>query len=140
MPTSPRARRRRDRSTYLSATGPVAVDEAWERYTRPRRWSSWAPQIRDVSTTAEVVAAGASGVVHGPLLVRVPFRVRRVDHDTRRWTWQVGAGPLTVTMDHGVDVTDDGTRAWVRVHAPRVLVLPYAGLVVLALRRLVRPP
>ena len=42
-------------------------------------------------------------------------------------------------MEHGVDALDVGSRAWVRIDAPRVLALPYAPWARLALRRLVRP-
>jgi len=69
---------------------------------------------------------------------RVPFRIRSVDHAGRRWSWWVGFGPVGVGMDHGVDATDTGSRAWVRIHAHRYLVRPYVPAAKLALRRLVR--
>ncbi len=109
----------------------------WHRYTDPASWPGWAPQIRGVDVTEAVLERGTRGTVHGPLLVRVPFRIRSVDHRARRWSWRAGFGLLGVDMDHGVDEAQDGSRAWVRIHAHRYLVLPYVPVARLALRRLV---
>lgn len=121
----------------IEATGPRAVEEVWARYTCPSDWPSWAPQIRTVRGISDPIAAGARGVVHGPLLIRVPFRIVSVDEPARRWTWRVGVGALSVMLDHGVDETAAGSNAWADVHAPRVAVLAYSPLARLALRRLV---
>ena len=122
----------------ISATGDRPLDEAWERYVHPGLWSTWAPQIRRVRCDDEVITAGTRGVVHGPLVVRVSFTVESVDHRERRWTWRVGVGPLGVRMEHGVEATSDGARAWARIHLPAAVALPYAPVAHLALRRLVR--
>ena len=121
----------------LSAVGDLPVEDVWERYTRPALWSTWAPQITRVSTPDDVIRAGTRGTVHGPLLVRVPFRILSVDHGTRRWSWRAGLGPLGLVMDHGVDVEGDGSRAWVDIQAPGAIVAAYAPVARLALRRLV---
>lgn len=123
----------------ISATGDRPLDDAWERYTHPALWSTWAPQIRSVTCADEVIAAGTRGVVHGPLVVRVPFTIESVDHEEHRWTWRVGVGPIGVRMDHGVDATADGVRAWARIHLPALVAMPYAPIAHLALRRLARP-
>lgn len=98
----------------ISAEGPAPTSDVWRRYTHPALWPGWAPQIRRVVTDAEVVAPDVTGTVHGPLLLRIPFRILAVD--------PARAG---------------GSRAWARVHAPTLLVAPYAPLARLALRRLV---
>lgn len=122
----------------IAAAGPAALPDVWRRYTRPALWPGWAPQIRSAVTDAEVVAPGATGTVHGPLLLRAPFRILEVDHERHRWTWRVGVGPLAVVLEHGVDpVAPGGSRAWARVHAPALLAAPYSPLARLALRRLV---
>ncbi len=121
----------------VSVDGPAAPDEVWRRYTSPAAWPGWAPQITDVDTADDPIQAGTRGVVHGPLLIRVPFRIVDVDASTRRWEWRVGVGPLTLRMEHGVDECPEGSRAWVRIHAPRLLVLPYTPVARLALRRVV---
>ena len=121
----------------LSAVGDLPVEDVWERYTRPVLWPTWAPQITRVSTPDDVIRTGTRGTVHGPLLVRVPFRILSVDHASRRWAWRVGLGPLGLVMDHGVDVESGGTRAWVDIHAPSAIVAAYAPVARLALRRLV---
>ena len=121
----------------IEASGPRAVEEVWDDYTRPSSWPTWAPQIRAVRGVEDPILPGARGVVHGPLLVRVPFRIVSVDERTRRWTWRVGVGPLSVLLAHGVDETRSGSCAWADVRAPTVTVLPYSPLARRALRRLV---
>ena len=121
----------------IEATGPRTAEEVWADYTRPSSWPTWAPQIRAVRGVADPIVAGARGVVHGPLLVRVPFRIVSVDAPAHRWTWRVGIGPLSVVLVHGVDQAGPGTCAWADVRAPTLTVLPYYPLARLALRRLV---
>lgn len=124
---------------FVSVEGEARADEVWERYTRPALWPDWAPQITGVDTDAEVIERGVRGRVHGPLFTFTPFRIRSVDHSARRWSWWVGFGPLGLGMDHGVDETETGTRAWADIHAHRYLVAPYVPVARLALKRLVRP-
>lgn len=121
----------------ISVEGPAAAEQAWERYTDPGTWPTWAPQISRVDID-DGFARGARGTVHGPLLLRVPFRIRDVDPAARRWSWSVGLGVLSIRMDHGVDATPTGCRAWARIQAPRLVVLPYVPIARVALRRLVR--
>ena len=124
----------------VTAEGSAPVDQVWDRYTQPARWPEWAPQIRrvDVELDDDVITPGARGTVHGPVLTFAPFRIRSVDHRSHRWSWWVGLGVLGVGMDHGVDETETGSRAWVRIHAHRYLAAPYVPVAKLALRRLVR--
>ena len=121
----------------VSVDGPAIPAEVWRRYTSPAAWPGWAPQITYVDTADDPIRAGTHGVVHGPLLLRVPFRILHVDPAGRRWSWRVGVGPLGLRMEHGVDESPAGSRAWVRIHAPTVLVLPYLPVARLALRRAV---
>ncbi|MEJ7795353.1 MAG: SRPBCC family protein [Nocardioides sp.] len=121
----------------VSVEGPAAPTEVWRRYTSPAAWPGWAPQITHVKSPDDPIRPGTRGVVHGPLLVRVPFRILDVDPVGRRWSWRVGVGPLGLRMEHGVDEVPAGSRAWVRIHAPAVLVLPYSPVARLALRRVV---
>ena len=121
----------------IEASGLRQVDQVWADYLNPSAWPTWAPQIRAVLGTTDPIEEGDRGVVHGPLLLRVPFRIVSVDESARRWTWRVGIGPLSVVLDHGVDETATGSCAWADVHAPRLAVLAYSPLARLALRRLV---
>lgn len=120
----------------ISATGDRPLEEVWDRYTRPALWPTWAPQVRGVRCDDEVIVAGSHGVVRGPALVRVPFRIESVDEEALSWSWRVGHGPLAVTMAHGLSDTGAGVRAWVRIAA---LAVPYAPIARFALRRLVTP-
>lgn len=121
----------------IDATGPRAADEVWDLYTRPSAWPAWAPQISSVRGVGDPINRGDRGVVHGLVLLRVPFVIEEVDAAARRWRWRVGVGPLSVVLDHGVDELETGCCAWAEVHAPYVLVFPYSPLARLALRRLV---
>ncbi|WP_183094561.1 SRPBCC family protein [Nocardioides stalactiti] len=121
----------------VSASGPASVDEAWARYSRPSAWPTWAPQITRVATDRAVLEPGLRGVVHGPLFVRVPFRVGEVDHGAHRWSWRVGVGAAAVHMEHGVDPEGSGSTAWVRIHLPWLVCFPYLPVARWALRGLV---
>lgn len=121
----------------ISVEGEATAEQVWDRYVDPSTWPDWAPQISRVDVAADGFERGLRGTVHGPLLTRVPFRIRNVDPLTRRWSWWVGFGIFGVGMDHGVDPTPTGSRAWVRIHAHRYLVLPYIPVARFALGRLV---
>ena len=122
----------------VDAEGAAAPEEVWRRYSHPSLWPTWAPQVRDVSGADDPVAPEDHGWVRGPFPLRVPFTVLDVDADRRTWSWRVGIGPASVVMEHGVDALRPGSRAWVRIHVPAALALPYAPLARFALRRLVR--
>lgn len=128
-------------SVTVAATGSGSLDETWDRYTTPARWSSWSPQIRSVDTTdpGRRVDVGTTGTVRGPAGAHVSFVVTEVDDDTRLWTWRVRAGLITLVLEHGVESHGSGVRAWARVSGPLPVVLAYAPLARLALGRLVAP-
>lgn len=124
----------------------------WLRYATPARWHEWSPQITavDCPNPDDVVRAGLSGVVKGPLGTRVRFRVSDVDVPERRWTWRVRVGLLDLEMAHGVDVvphytgssrggpgSGERTRAWVALTGALPVVASYAPAARLALGRLV---
>jgi hypothetical protein len=128
-------------SLTLHARGVAPVTLAWERYADPELWATWAPQIQRVETTmARLVADGTGNVHAGPLsrpTLKVPFRVLAVDEHALEWSWQVHLGPIRLRLEHGVTATPDGSSTWLRVHGPLPVVLGYAPVATLALRRLV---
>ncbi|QIM22518.1 hypothetical protein G7075_17575 [Phycicoccus sp. HDW14] len=126
-----------DGSIRLSATGPLPVEQAWARYTEPRRWSLWSPQIREVDYPGEVVTPGTSGRVSGIGGVVALFTVDAVDHEARTWAWSVRSGPLRLRLEHGVEASGEGSTAWVVVHALWPVAIAYAPVARLALGRLV---
>ena len=83
----------------VEAHGPAGAAEAWRRFTTPATWSSWAPLIRDVGASDDVLAVGTTGTVHGPPGLAVDFEVTAVDPVLRSWSWRVGRGPAAVTME-----------------------------------------
>ncbi len=121
----------------IAAEGPASVTEVWARYVRPSAWPQWAPQITGVTGVKDPIRSGDRGWVHGPLLSAVPFEILDIDPERQQWSWRVGIGPVKFRLDHGVEVTDDGSRAWAHVHLAAPLVLPYLPIAKLALRRLV---
>lgn len=126
--------------TSLSARGPAAPDEVWDRYARPARWPQWSPQIRRVSTDGgAVLAAGDTGQVYGPLGVSVRFRVDEIDHQARTWSWTVWRGPVRLRLEHSVIAHGAGGSATgLTIEGPAVVVLGYLPLAQLALQQLVR--
>lgn len=123
----------------VGATGAGDAADVWQRYSVPARWDEWSPQISRVEcpNPRSSVEPGLRGLVHGPAGVAVRFTVTDVDAAARRWTWQVAAGPARLRMQHGVDSSPRGSRAWVRITGALPLVLGYAPAARIALGRLV---
>ena len=128
-----------DNGLRVSASGDAAPDTVWARYTEPARWSTWAPQIREVDYPHRTVRPDTSGRVAGPAGLVVVFTVDAVDEGARTWTWSVRCGPLRLRFDHGVEPHGSGSTAWAVVHALRPVALAYSPVARLALGRLVRP-
>lgn len=119
----------------LRTRGSAAPDTAWERYADLRQWSDWSPQITGVEAASMVLQPGLTGRVVGPLGIRVPFEVLSVGD--RRWTWEVRPPGLRLRLEHGVEADGEGSATWLRMRGPAPVVLGYAPLALLALRRLV---
>jgi len=122
----------------VASVGPVGADEAWERYAVVARWPTWAPPIQRVEASGDRIEAGMTGVVHGPLGLRVSFVVESVDEVARTWTWRVRSGPLRMTLVHQVLATAEGGSATtLTVDGPFPAALVYPEVARLALSRLV---
>ena len=119
----------------LRARGDAPPDVVWERYADLRRWSEWSPQISSVEASSTTLKPGLTGRVHGPLGVTVPFRV--VEVGIRRWSWEVRPLGLRLQLDHRVLPRRDGAATELRMRGPAPVVLAYAPLAGLALRKLV---
>ncbi|MET0866218.1 MAG: SRPBCC family protein [Nakamurella sp.] len=125
----------------VGASGPAAVDEVWDRYIHPQRWSEWSPQISSVDCSDDTITAGSTGTVHGPCGVGVDFLILQVDHQQRSWSWQVKAAFVTLELVHGVEAVagrDPGTRTTLEVAGPAPVVIGYLPIARIALGRLVR--
>ena len=120
------------------ASGPVAPEEAWDRYARPERWSQWSPQVRHVVTDSEVIVAGAAGTVRTLGGAQVRFVVLDVDPRARSWSWKVHVGPLALLLEHHlIPLPGGGTRAEVVIHGPWPVARLYRLPATVALHRLV---
>ncbi|MEU6845289.1 SRPBCC family protein [Streptomyces sp. NPDC046716] len=123
----------------MSERGAADAETVWERYARPARWPTWAPQIRSVETEP-ALRAGMRGRVRPVVGPAVRFVVTAVDHDARTWSWRVRAGPFRLRLDHAVDrCGSSGAATRLTLAGPAPVVLAYAPLARRALRRLVRP-
>ena len=80
-----------------------------------------------------------TGRVHGLFGVTADFEVLSVDEMLRTWSWRVRSGPATLTLHHAVLEVAEGTQTTLEIEGPAVVVLPYAPVAQVALRRLVRP-
>jgi hypothetical protein len=123
----------------LTATGVLGPHAVWERYATPSEWPSWAPQILRVECAQDRLAPGLTGRVHGLLGVSADFDVLTVDEERRTWSWRVRSGPVTLTLHHAVLPVPPGSRTNLKVEGPAPVVLLYAPVAQVALRRLVRP-
>ncbi len=120
------------------AAGPVGVEEAWQRYLRPERWSEWSPQVRHVDSDSEVIVAGSAGTVRTVGGVHVRFVVLDVDAAARTWSWRVRVGPVVMVLEHLLhERPGGGTRAEVVIHAPFPVSRLYRVPATVALYRLV---
>jgi hypothetical protein len=124
----------------LEVTGPLSPDAVWERYAVPGSWPDWLPQINRVELSTPRLTVGATGKLHAPMGVSIPFTVDRVDEAARRWSWTVRVGLLRIRLEQWVtDGPDGGATAGMRVNGPGPLVGAYAGQAQASLERLVSP-
>ena len=127
----------------LSASGSLPADEAWQRYTRPARWTEWAPHLREIDYSEPVIRPGTSGRVTGVGGVVAEFQIDAVDEKARTWSWSVRSGPLGVSFDRGVNVAPSGldqlSTAWLVARGLWPVVLGYAPIARYSLGRLVNP-
>lgn len=122
----------------VATVGRASPEQAWQRYAVVARWAEWAPPIRRVESSAPRLQPGLTGVVHGPVALRVSFEVDMVDETARAWSWRVSSGPLRMTLHHQVLGTDDGgSVATLTVQGPWPAALVYPELARVALTRLV---
>jgi len=121
----------------VRAVGPANAETVWQRYVRTACWPTWAPQIRAVEAEAEL-RAGMRGRVVPVVGPRVDFVVEAVDHEARTWCWRVRVGPVRMRLWHAVrDRAPFGAETELRIEGPAAVVVVYAPVARLALRRLV---
>ncbi|WTF39887.1 SRPBCC family protein [Streptomyces cyaneofuscatus] len=117
--------------------GAASAERVWQRYVRTACWPTWAPQIRAVEAEAEL-RVGMRGRVVPVVGPRVDFVVEAVDHEARTWCWRVRVGPVRMRLWHAVrERAPSGAETELRVEGPAPVVVVYAPLARLALRRLV---
>ena len=119
----------------LQAHGDAPPEVVWERCADLRRWPEWSRQITGVESSGATLKAGVTGDVIGPLGFHVPFRV--VEVGIRRWRWEIRPLGLRLRLDHRVLARLDGAATELRMGGPAPMVLAYAPVAKLALRRLV---
>jgi len=126
----------------LRADGTADLDVVWERYAVPQLWSTWAPQIRRVVTSADRLAVGVTGEVYGVVPnLAARFEVVEFSEAEHQWAWEVVAGPVRMHLDHRNESRiGGGTSTTLIVDGPVVAVLTYAPIARLSLEGLVRPP
>jgi hypothetical protein len=111
---------------------------AWSRYENLDLWPTWSPQVQEVIAAGRRLAPGLTGLVVGPLGVRLPFEVLTVDTAAMKWTWHVRFGLVHATLDHSVRAAPDGgCTTELVIDAPAYVVLAYRPVAAMALRRLV---
>ena len=121
----------------LAAAGAAEPAVAWQRYVEIAAWRTWSPHILTTEADAGQIAVGVSGRVHVVGGLRLPFTVTAVDAPQRRWSWVVRLGPVALTLHHAVRPHPRGSATLLVMEGPRPLLLAYAPLAWVALRRLV---
>lgn len=121
----------------LRAHGAVDPAVAWERFDLIALWPTWSPQIRRVSADAPRIALGVGGSIGVPGGLQLPFTVTGVDPVARTWSWVVRLGPVAMTLNHEVHADGPGSGTVLVMEGPDAVLLGYAPLAWLALRRLV---
>lgn len=124
----------------VSVSGPADPETVWQRYTEPRLWPTWSPQIRSVEYEHPTLLPSTDGVVRTFGGIGIPFTVEEVVASRRTWAWRVEVRGLSLHMSHGVQAEGGhGTRTWLQVTGPPMISPAYAhAAAVVALRRLVR--
>jgi len=122
----------------IEVPGPRDPAAVWERYAVPGSWPEWLPQITGVDLSTPRLSAGATGKLHAPMGVSIPFTVDSVDEDGRSFAWTIRVGLLKLRLENWVhDGPDGGAVAGMRVNGPGPLVSAYAGQAQASLERLV---
>jgi len=121
----------------LAAAGPAEPAVAWQRYAEVAAWPTWSPHIVSTEADAEQIAPGVTGRVHVVGGLRLPFTVTAVDAPHHRWSWVVALGPVALTLHHEVRDHPLGSATVLVMEGPRPVLLAYAPLAWVALRRLV---
>jgi hypothetical protein len=121
----------------LSAVGVAEPALAWQRYVEIAAWRAWSPQILTTDADADEIAVGVSGTVHAVGGLRLPFTITAVDPVARTWSWVVRLGPVAMTLNHEVHGHRRGSATLLAMEGPAPVLLAYAPLAWLALRRLV---
>jgi polyketide cyclase/dehydrase/lipid transport protein len=121
----------------LSAVGAAEPAVTWGRYAVIGAWPTWSPQIVGVETAAERIALGVSGRVHVVGGLRLPFAITAHDEQARTWSWVVRLGPVAMTLNHEVHAEPQGSGTVLVMEGPDPVLLGYAPLAWVALRRLV---
>lgn len=121
----------------LRAHGRAEPAVAWERYDLIALWPTWSPQIRWAAAEEPRIAVGVRGTVGVPGGLALPFTVTAVDPLARTWSWVVRLGPVSMTLNHEVHGHARGSGTLLVMEGPDPVLLAYAPIAWVALRRLV---
>ncbi|MFM6852302.1 MAG: SRPBCC family protein [Terrabacter sp.] len=122
----------------VTETGKASPAVVWSRYENLDLWATWSPQVQEVIAATRRLAPGLTGLVVGPLGVRLPFEVTAVDAAAMQWSWHVRYGIVHARLDHSVrPAAEGGCTSELVIDAPAYAVLAYRPIAAMALRRLV---
>ncbi len=82
-------------------------DAVWRLLVDTEAWPKWGPTVAGGEIDGGEMTLGASGRVHTPVGVALPFRITEFIPG-RRWAWSVAGVPATA---HAVEPDGDGCRA-----------------------------
>jgi uncharacterized protein YndB with AHSA1/START domain len=105
----------------------------WDVLVDVGQWPRWGPSVTGarLDAPADGLRLGATGRVHTPLGIPVPFVITEFDAG-RHWAWAVAGVPAT---RHGVTAVPGGSRL---TFAVPWWAAPYCAICAIALRRIER--
>ena len=83
------------------------ADAVWQVLVDTDAWPRWGPSVARAEIDGDGLTLGATGRVHTPLGVALPFTVTEFEPG-RRWAWTVAGVPAT---SHSVVPDGGGCRA-----------------------------
>ncbi len=110
------------------------ADAVWKVLVDTDAWPRWGPTVAGAELDVDELTLGATGRVHTPIGVALPFTVTEFEPG-RRWAWSVAGVPAT---SHAVEPVGAGCRASMAVPWWAPAYLPVCAVALQRIDRMVR--
>jgi uncharacterized protein YndB with AHSA1/START domain len=110
------------------------AEAVWKLLVDTDAWPQWGPTVAGGEIDGGEMTLGASGRVHTPVGVSLPFRITEFIPG-RRWAWSVAGVPAT---SHSVEPDGSGCRASMAAPWWAPAYLPVLAIALQRIDRMVR--